>query len=247
MEIQSRKQIVKYLKQGLHYTWLHPRYLAHAPLRHAIRQFAPRAQGTLLDIGCGRKPYQQLFAAYVTHYLGIDWIASMHGLQNVDIVGTTLQLPIADNHIDTVLATEVMEHVPQPEQMLAEIYRVLRPGGIVILSVPLHEPLHELPYDYYRYTDGGLRFLLTQQGLYVHDIKQRSGTIAVCCYLLCAFLYRKYGSTGYPQRMKIKPVRGVLIVLICFFIQILATIFDQLFYDDFDTLGFVVLAEKPVR
>ncbi len=245
--MKYRQQIVRFLKRRLQYTWLHPRYLTHSPLREAIQQFASRARGKLLDIGCGRKPYQLLFAPYITHHFGIDWPASMHGLQNVDVVGTTLELPIADNHIDTVLATEVMEHVLHPKQMLAKIYRVLRPGGIVILSVPLHEPLHELPYDYYRYTDSSLRHLLTQQRLYVCDIKRRSGTIAVCCYLLCAFLYRRYGSTGYPQQMRMRPVHGVFIVLMCTFINMLGTIFDQLFYDNFDTLGFVVLAKKPEK
>ena len=233
------------LKYRLKQTWLHPRYLSNRAIRQAIAQLAPQAQGTLFDIGCGRKPYQALFAPYITRYIGMDRPSSMHGLQDLDFGGTTLALPVADDSVDTVLATEVMEHIAEPELMLAEIFRVLHSGGFVILSVPFHEPLHELPFDFFRYTDVMLTRLFEEQGFHVQEIKRRGGTILVLCHLFCSFIYRKLGSTGYPREMRPRMILGPLIIAICCVTQMICSVLDPIMRDEYDTLGFVVLARKP--
>ncbi len=232
------------LKRALKYTFVHPRGLANRALYAALVRLAPNARGALLDLGCGRKPYADLFAPYVTRYVGIDLPASIHGRDALDLIGSALNLPFEAGSFDTVLATEVMEHVSDPRVMLMETRRVLTPGGVLILSVPLHEPLHELPYDYYRYTYVALQHLLTEQGFHVERIEWRGGPIAVVTYLLCAFLYRAYGADGYPAPMRMRLLAGPPIVVLCAILQMIAAVLDPLVRDEFDTLGFVVLARK---
>ncbi|MCS6880084.1 MAG: methyltransferase domain-containing protein [Oscillochloridaceae bacterium] len=232
------------LTRTLRYSFVHPRAIAHRALYRALVRLAPAAHGTLLDVGCGSRPYAALFAPYVTRHIGVDVPTSMHSNTAVDVMGTALRLPLQSGSCNTVLATEVMEHVSDPRGMLMEIRRVLAPGGVLILSVPLHEPLHELPYDYYRYTDVALRHLLTEQGFLIERIERRGGPIAVVTYLFCAFLYRAYGADGYPARMRMRPLAGPPVVALCAILQMIAAGLDPLILDDFDTLGFVVLARK---
>jgi len=236
--------VAGHIKRALRYSLIHPRALANRALYTALASLAPAARGLLLDVGCGRKPYARLFAPYVTHYIGLDVPSSIHGQTALDLVASGLSLPIKASTFDTVLATEVIEHVPDPGQMLAEIHRVLAPDGVIILSAPLHEPLHELPYDYYRFTHKGLEILLEKHGFRVERIERRGGPIAVVAYLLCAFLYRHYGATGYPRPMKMRPFTGPLVVAACILIQAAANGLDRLAHDEFDTLGFAVLARK---
>ncbi|NWF79026.1 MAG: class I SAM-dependent methyltransferase [Chloroflexi bacterium] len=232
------------LKQALKYTFLHPRGLANRALYAALVRLAPAARGALLDLGCGRKPYADLFAPYVTRHVGLDVPVSIHGRAALDLIGSALSLPLEADSFDTVLATEVMEHVPDPGLMLAEIYRVLAPGGVLILSVPLHEPLHELPYDYYRFTPVALEYLLRGNGFTVEQVERRGGSIVVVAYLFCAFLYRVYGATGYPNALKMRPLAGPLLVTVCLFIQMVAARLDRLVEDEFDTLGYALVARK---
>lgn len=232
------------MKQRLKYSFIHPRALVNRAIYTAITRLAPAARGSLLDIGCGRKPYRNIFAPYITRHIGIDIPTSMHGRDDLDLAGSALSLPLVSGTFDTVLATEVMEHTPNPERMLEEINRVLVPGGIVILSVPFHEPLHELPYDYYRFTSVSLIQLLTAQGFRVERIERRGGAVLVAAYLLCSFLYRKYGATGYPHALRMRPFRGPLVIGLCSAIQLLAAGLDSIAYDEFDTQGYAVLAQK---
>lgn len=235
------------LAKRLKYTWLHPRYLASRAMLQTMIKLAPHAHGHLLDVGCGVKPYYELFQPYITNYLGIDVPHSMHGTQSIDVGATALQLPFQDGMFDTVLSTEVMEHVPEPHQMLAEIARVLRPDGTLILTIPFHEPLHELPYDFYRYTHLGLQHLLREHGFTIRQEYQRGGPFIVVGYLLSSFIYRRFGATGYPKALQPRPIAGVIAVAICAFIQALAAWADQMIPDQFDTLGFSIVATRSTR
>ncbi len=232
------------LKQRLKYSWIHPRALANRSLNTALRQLAPVAHGRMLDVGCGRKPYQALFAPFIRTHVGVDMPSSMHGVQQSDALASAMAIPFAAASFDTVLATEVLEHVATPTQMIAEISRVLRPGGTLILSVPFHEPLHELPYDYFRYTEVALTELLAAEGLHVRRLLRRGGAIAAATYLLTSFLYRRFGSTGYPGPMQTRPIAGVLVALLCAALQIVGARLDRLASDEYDTMGYVVHAEK---
>jgi SAM-dependent methyltransferase len=76
--------------------------------------------------------------------------------QNVDIVTDLRRLPVADDSFAGAISIAVLEHVPDPAAHIAEIRRVLAPGGRLLCFVPFMQPFHASPYDYQRYTQVGL-------------------------------------------------------------------------------------------
>jgi len=136
-------------------------------IRYEFIQDAFEAIGSkqrLLDLGCGVKPYQHIYDKYADTAIGIDVAASPHNIDQDDRIYDGQTIPFNDNEFDIVLCTEVMEHVPEPQLFLHEIHRVLKAGGVLIMTVPFLVPLHEEPHDYYRYTVHGLKHLLKNNG-----------------------------------------------------------------------------------
>lgn len=118
----------------------------------SVRDHLASFTGTLLDIGCGSMPYKTLLLAppsRVQNYIGLDFRGSIPK-PNLEWDGQTIPLP--DDAVDHCLATEVLEHVPDPERLLREAWRVLKPEGRILLTVPFLWPLHCIPNDHYRYT-----------------------------------------------------------------------------------------------
>ncbi|MFK5913743.1 MAG: class I SAM-dependent methyltransferase [Woeseiaceae bacterium] len=125
---------------------------------------------TVLDVGCGEKPYKDLFED--CEYIGLN-----HSDENADpdILGDATDLPVDTESIDIVFTTQVIEHVPEPQKMMNECFRVLKPGGALILSAPFYWPIHEEPYDFYRYTQYGLEYMLKTAGFKSWEIKSDGG------------------------------------------------------------------------
>ena len=105
-----------------------------------------------LDIGAQNGPYAALFP----HRVGLD-IAPGRGVQ---VIGDAQALGIGSASVDAVLCTEVLEHLPEPQRAVDEMFRVLRPGGALVLTTRFLFPIHDAPHDYFRYTKYGLRHLL---------------------------------------------------------------------------------------
>jgi len=160
----------------------------------AVRAFVPSASGRLLDVGCGHKPYAPLFLSHVDEYIGLDLVESPAG-NDADIIGSVLALPFDDASFDTVLATQVIEHVAEPQAMMREIARVLRPDGRALITAPLFWPLHETPHDFYRYTSYGLEHLAAEAGLTVEQMTERGGF-----WSLMAQLFVEYYENYRPHR-----------------------------------------------
>ena len=125
-----------------------------------------------LDIGAQNGPY----AAHFPHRVALD---IRRGI-GVQIIGDTQALGIADATFDVVLCTEVLEHLPEPQQAVDEMFRVLRPGGQLLLTTRFLFPIHDAPHDYFRYTKYGLRHLLRRfEILELHEETDAVGTLAV--------------------------------------------------------------------
>lgn len=141
-------------------------HLARMSIVRAMRVAVTHAHGDLLDIGCGLRPYQSLFAPHVRRYIGMDYPPQGgDGSQiDADVYGDSQQLPFRDASVDIALSTQVLEHLPEPLVMLHEAHRVLRPGGKLLLTAPFVWGEHEVPRDYYRYTSYGLRYLVESAG-----------------------------------------------------------------------------------
>lgn len=166
------------------------RFVAEAPYeRRSILDFvmeaaSDAAPGTVvLDVGAGDAPYRELFDHTV--YLTNDWTQSVHsGAHHVDIIGPATALPVDSCSVDLVLCTQVLEHVPTPAQVLTECFRVLTPGGQLVLTVPLVWELHELPHDYYRYTPHGITHLLSQAGFSDISVRPRNDAFTTLAQLM---------------------------------------------------------------
>ena len=131
----------------------------------ALRTELPRFFGTVLDIGCGRMPYKSLVLAppsRATKYIGLDLNNNIYQKPDLEWDGKTI--PFTDDFIDCVMATEVFEHCPQPQAVMSEIHRVLKPNGFLFFTVPFLWPLHDVPHDEYRCTPFALRRLLLSAG-----------------------------------------------------------------------------------
>jgi SAM-dependent methyltransferase len=89
---------------------------------------------------------------------------------------------------DTVLCSEVLEHVARPDRALREIYRVLRPNGCLILSVPFLSRLHEEPHDYWRFTEHGLRTVASREGFTVRELERIGGPASFMGHQLSSVL-----------------------------------------------------------
>jgi SAM-dependent methyltransferase len=147
----------------------------------AARDLEPGAR--VLDVGAGDAPYRELFAH--TEYLTSDWEQSVHeGARQADVIASADALPVEDAGFDMVLLLQVLEHVPEPAAVLAELHRVLRPGGTLVLTAPLTWELHELPHDYYRYTGPGLEHLLGAAGFADVVVEARNDSFTTVAQLL---------------------------------------------------------------
>ncbi len=129
--------------------------------------------GKLLDAGAGKLSYRHLVRPLCTEYKSMDFQKTHPEL---DYQSDIQDMPLENESFDTVLSAEVLEHVPDPEKALREIYRVLKPGGKLVMSIPHLMYLHNEPYDFYRYTQYGLRTLLERVGFTVEYLKP-SGSI----------------------------------------------------------------------
>lgn len=123
------------------------------------------AHGTLLDLGCGDVPYYPLYAPHVQRVLCTDWSNSLHGGAHLDFVSDFENLlPLADACVDTVMLSDVLEHVYRPKHVIAEMFRILRPGGVAFIHAPLLYVVHEAPHDYFRYTQFAIRRIAEETG-----------------------------------------------------------------------------------
>lgn len=111
-------------------------------------------------------------------WIGLDFKDTPSGPSLADVYASVLELPFLPGTFDTVLTTQVLEHVPRPQDLIRESHRVLKVGGHLVLTAPQTNPLHEEPRDYFRYTCHGLRFLAEEAGFEILEITPLGGAIA---------------------------------------------------------------------
>ena len=136
----------RYQREHFYPGWLglfiNPFYFARAALVNAVRKYAPQLQGNLLDIGCGTRPYEELFI--VDEYIGLDIDnESAHMRGGADYYYDGSKFPFPDASFDSALCNQVLEHVFNPDEFLSEIHRVLRQDSRLLLTVPFVWDEHE--------------------------------------------------------------------------------------------------------
>ncbi len=228
----------------------------------SLRDVAPQASGRLLDVGCGNKPFEAFFTPYVTEYVGIEheetFNATAAGGQGTrpDLTYDGQRLPFPDASFDTVLNVQVLEHTPRPRALVAEMSRVLKPGGLLILLAPFQFRLHEQPHDYFRYSSHGLRHLCEEAGLTVSEIRAQGSLWSVIGHKLNSYLAFRVGRIGglaqqlgklgheaaeTPRpRLWTLPFVGASMVAIA----AAARALDPILPEPDETLNFIVLARR---
>ncbi len=136
-----------------------------------VAKFAGRLTGDLLDCGAGEcRRYAALFT-HVASYRTLD----PNPAWKPDILGSAEAIPLPNASVDSVLSTQMLEHVPHPWNVIREFHRVLRLGGHCLLTAPQENELHEIPHDYFRYTSFGLKSLFEDAGFEILAMDQRGG------------------------------------------------------------------------
>lgn len=144
------------------------------------------AAGRVLDAGCGDQPFRERFLGKASAYDTLD--VEQRGGELTYTGSVTDMHMIPDGSYDTVACFEVLEHVPQPFAAVAEISRVLKPGGTFLMSVPHLSRLHEVPHDYFRYTCYGIESLLGENGLEVVELTASGGILSFLMHQFCTLL-----------------------------------------------------------
>lgn len=141
-----------YVASRLQPRWRDEHCLILQDILGMVRPFAAEVQGSLFDYGSGGGPYRSLFRG-ITRYVRADITPG----PNVDcrLLPNGLTEEPAD-HYDAILSTQVLEHVPDPAAYLRECWRILRPGGRLLLTTHGMFEEHGCPYDFHRWTAVGL-------------------------------------------------------------------------------------------
>ncbi|MCK1707676.1 MULTISPECIES: class I SAM-dependent methyltransferase [unclassified Bradyrhizobium] len=143
------------------------------------------ASGRLLDLGCGKVPLYGTYKGLVTGITCVDWGNSLHETSYLDKeVDLTKPIDFPNSAFDTIILSDVLEHIPVPLELCREIARLLSPGGKLLVSVPFYYPLHEAPFDFYRYTEFALRRLMVESGMKVVSLEPLGGSVEILADIL---------------------------------------------------------------
>jgi SAM-dependent methyltransferase len=228
----------EYIKMAKHSNLRIANHIVYKLGNQFRNKYLSKVKGHLCDLGCGDMYYQQYYSHMYESYTGVDWIEDPN---RVDYITSDLnkRIELPDQSCDTIISFSVMEHLHTPDVFLAEIHRVLRIDGHLLLQVPFAWHLHEEPHDYFRYTRYALEKMLTKSGFDEFIIETQSGPATVVAVK---------GSYLVERILKKIPIIGVLLVLLSSIalvpLQYLALWTDMLSKSKYDTIGYFVIAKK---
>jgi ubiquinone/menaquinone biosynthesis C-methylase UbiE len=208
-----------------------------------MKQFLKDANGNLLDLGCGESPYRFLVNEHTTKYYGVD----IADAEKFDYLRTDIthfdgkKIPFSDNYFDVIVCTEVIEHVLEYQTLIDDVYRVLKPNGTALFTIPWSARYHYIPYDYFRYTPSTLNEMFKK--FQAVKIEPRGTDVtAIASKLIVLFFRNVFPQTKWryifsPLWLAVTP----LVVLAVFFGQLsLLTGFGS----DLDPIGYTIIIKK---
>lgn len=201
----------------------HPYYFIRSRLLRSVKEHAGNLNGRLLDFGCGSKPYKKFFI--VNEYIGVDFVNEGHPHDNeqIDVYYDGKTIPFPDNSFDSILCSEVFEHIFNLPQILVELNRVLKHGGRILITCPFVWKEHELPHDYARYTLFALKDLLKKNGFIIQTAEKSGNFIQVISQLIVLYFF----DTGYSKVEKIPVVKQIFEFLFIFLPNLFGSIMDK--------------------
>ncbi len=200
-----------------HFQWLSVR-----DLHKDLRQICPRLEGRLLDVGCGKKPYRAWCGAAVKEHVGID---VFQGPEVDVLIEQDKQWPLEPASFDAVLCTQVLEHVPDFDHTTAEICRVLRPGGLLVVTVPFAYNEHGSPYDFRRLSYFGVNQIFRSD----YEILEMRREGAIGSTTVSLFL--NWVDSTLNRNLATRLLKAVILpvwILVCLMMNIVGVVFDAL-------------------
>lgn len=176
---------------------LSPFYFIRKGLLKNIEKYSDSLSGKMLDFGCGSKPYRNLFV--VDEYVGLDYENPGHSHENeqIDVFYNGKDIPFSNGYFDSVLCSEVFEHVFNLPVVLSEISRTTIKGGHVLVTCPFVWNEHEIPNDYARYTKFALINMMEDYGFECIEFSKSGNFILVIFQLINLYLFELTKSNWY--------------------------------------------------
>jgi SAM-dependent methyltransferase len=204
-------------------------YSFEAMIDDAVDAFArslpPAAR--VLDAGAGEGRFRACFAAQ--RYCGVDLAVgdARWDYSRLDAMADLVALPFADASFDAALNVVTLEHLPEPALAMAELSRVLKSGGRLLIVAPQEWEVHQSPHDFFRYTRHGLERLLTRAGFAIVQMEPAGG------------LFQLLGRRALTAARLAWWLAPVLIPL-----GLLLPLCDSLDHEKHSTLGYRCIARK---
>jgi SAM-dependent methyltransferase len=213
-------------------------WLANQGLVRALERARPHARGALLDVGCGSRPFAWLFDGRVERYWGTDLRSSAYlAGRPPDAYARAEAQPIRSGSMDTVLGLSVLTYLPEPQRLLEEAHRVLKPGGMLLLEFTQMVPLHDEPHDYLRFTPHGARWMLERAGFEPLEFVPVGSLWARVGSSLTVPLHRL-------NRGPLRPITELPVRLLYVVIHLAFGLLDRLFADRREVLAHLVVARR---
>lgn len=169
----------------------------HKIIGHAYEPVIRRhAKGLLADVGCGDVPYYHFYKDLVSDNICVDWANTSFETSFLDHyadLNSGLDF-LQTGTFDTVLCTDVLEHIHRPEVLFSEMTRILKPGGHLILTVPFLYWVHDNPHDYHRYTHFKLREFCSHNKMEVVELNTYGGLPEI----LFDLVHKGYNYYNFP-------------------------------------------------
>jgi ubiquinone/menaquinone biosynthesis C-methylase UbiE len=207
-----------------------------------IKPFLAKAKGNLLDLGCGESPYRFLVNELNTTYFGADIADSDKFDYNKPEIAhfDGKKIPFETDFFDVIICTEVLEHVDDYQTLINDMYRVLKPNGVALITIPWSARFHYIPYDFFRYSPTSLKKMFAQ---FNTTISARGTDItAIASKLIVLFVRNIFPKQMWryifsPLWILFSPI--VMLAVIAGHISLLFP-----FGSDNDPLGYTILLKK---
>lgn len=220
------------------------KYYLYRDIKEVVKKY--NFQGTLLDVGCGNKPYKHLFGK-ITSYLGIDFKKYSKNKtftkEKPDIFFSTgyyktLRLPFRNSSFDNVVSFQVLEHHRNPQEMMREILRVCKKNGFILITMPLIWGLHEQPHDYFRFTENGFLELIKNNKYKILETRKQGSIFSAVSVLLNDYL------ANFAMKSKAGYLITIIIYLPFILFSYLCLILDKIFRSENIFLNYLIVIKK---
>jgi len=202
-------------------TVFHPQWLSYRDKEILIDWLKSReTTGVVLDIGCADR-WPEQYLPKNSKYIGLDYMetATQRYASKVDIYADAENLPFIDQSVESVILFDVLEHINNGEKALREIYRVLKPGGRVLVQIPFMYPIHDSPYDYRRLTKYGIEALANRNDFLIENFGSRGKPLETAILLaniaLVKSLLNCLSKHILPTALLVPPVAIISTLLNC--------------------------------